>query len=69
MHGQQLGDLREKFSREPSGQSVSLLKQSKARTVTMKQLVPIFCSLKGMFGLPRFPLIFLFMKSKGANFA
>ena len=25
--------------------------------------------IKGMFGLPRFPLIFLFMKSKGANFA
>ena len=23
----------------------------------------------GMFGLPRFTLIFLFMKSKGANFA
>ena len=25
--------------------------------------------LKGMFGLPRFALILLFMKSKGANFA
>ena len=25
--------------------------------------------LKGMFGLPHSPLIFLFMKSKGANFA
>ena len=25
--------------------------------------------VKGMFGLPRFLLIFLFMKSKGANFA
>ena len=24
---------------------------------------------KGLFGLPRFPLIFLFMKFKGANFA
>ena len=25
--------------------------------------------IKGVFGLLRFPLIFLFMKSKGANFA
>ena len=25
--------------------------------------------LKGMFGLSRFPVIFLFMKSKGGNFA
>ena len=26
-------------------------------------------SEKGIFGLPRFPIIFLPMKSKGANFA
>ena len=46
-----------------------LVELSKAKTVTLEQLVAMFSPLKGMFGLPRFPLIFLCMKSKGTNFA